>query len=316
METNNIIKSFELRDTLNPKIWDTPNDENSPKIKSKIREKLLEIAYEFIQFLKVDIIVSDVHLTGSLANYNWSEFSDFDLHIIADFNQFPKKQLELYKELFTLKKTLFNSDQNIKIYNYDVELYVQDENEEHASTGVYSLINNDWLETPKKEKFEINKSSLQKKISQWTEKIDSILETAEEEDLQESKKIIDNLKDKLKRYRKCGLDKNGEMSYENLVFKYLRRSGYIEKLFGFKRKKIDKELSLKEKINAELSSHPLTFQNQMYSMDVYSGIGEKQLCKHDSHCSQLTSTCNFKRDDGVGVCTLRIPDKTVFDIKY
>ena len=82
------------------------------------------------------------------------------------------------------------------------------------------------------------------------------------------------------------------------------------------KKPTPKELSLKEKINSELSSHPLTFKNQMYSMDVYSGIGEKQLCNHDRNCSQLTSTCNFKREDGVGVCTLRTPDKTVFDIKY
>lgn len=247
METNDIIKSFELQDTLNPKIWEINKDRNSPEIKPKIREKLLEIAYEFIQFLKVDIIVSDVHLTGSLSNYNWSEYSDFDLHIIADFNQFPKKQLDLYKELFTLKKTIFNSDQNIKIYNYDVELYVQDENEEHTSTGIYSLIKNDWLETPKKEKFEINSSILKSKVSQWTEKIDKVLESANEEpDLQKSKKIIDSLKDKLKTYRKSGLENKGEMSYENLVFKYLRRSGHIEKLFDFKIKKLDKELSLKE----------------------------------------------------------------------
>ena len=80
---------------------------------------------------------------------------------------------------------------------------------------------------------------------------------------------------------------------------------------------LPKELSLKEKINAELSSHPLTFKNQMYSMDVYSGIGKKQSCEYDSYCSQLTSTCNFKsEEDGVGVCTLRTPDKTVFDIEY
>jgi peptidoglycan hydrolase-like protein with peptidoglycan-binding domain len=246
MENNNILKSFELQDELNDKIWDKVKGDDYV-ISPKVREKLLEIAYEFIQFLKVDIIVSDVHLTGSLANYNWSEYSDFDLHVIADFNQFPKNQLDLYKELFTLKKTIFNSDQNIKIYGYDVELYVQDENEEHTSTGVYSLINNKWLEKPKKEQFEINKTVLKKKIDQWVDKISKVLESAEEEeDLQKSKKIIDSLKDKIKQYRKIGLDKKGEMSYENLVFKYLRRSGDIEKLFGFKTKKIDKELSLNE----------------------------------------------------------------------
>ena len=246
MENNGILKSFDLQDDLNPKIW-VKTSKGSYILSPKVREKLLEIAYEFIEFLKVDIIVSDVHLTGSLANYNWSEYSDFDLHIIADFNQFSKNKLDLYKELFTLKKTIFNSDQNIKIYGYDVELYVQDENEEHTSSGVYSLISNDWLEKPKKEKFEVNKSVLKKKIDQWTEKIDKVIESAEEEkDLQKSKKIIDNLKTKIKDYRKIGLEKGGEMAYENLVFKYLRRSGHIEKLFDFKTKKLDKELSIKE----------------------------------------------------------------------
>ena len=246
MENNGILKSFDLQDELNSKIWIKVKGDNYV-ISQKVREKLLEIAYEFIEFLNVDIIVSDVHLTGSLANYNWSQYSDFDLHIIADFEQFPKNKLELYKELLTLKKTIFNSDQNIKIYGYDVELYVQDENEEHTSSGVYSLISNEWIETPKKEKFEVNKSVLKKKIDQWTEKIDKILESAEEEkDLQKSKKIIDNLKTKLKEYRKIGLEKGGEMSYENLVFKYLRRSGHIEKLFSFKKERLDKGLSLKE----------------------------------------------------------------------
>ena len=119
METSNILKSFKLQDNLNSKIW-KQTTENDYVLSEKVREKLLEIAYEFIQFLKIDIIVSDVHLTGSLANYNWSEYSDFDLHIISDFNQFSKNQLDLYKELFTLKKTIFNSEQNIKIYCYDV----------------------------------------------------------------------------------------------------------------------------------------------------------------------------------------------------
>jgi murein DD-endopeptidase MepM/ murein hydrolase activator NlpD/LAS superfamily LD-carboxypeptidase LdcB len=247
MENNGILKSFDLQDELNSKIWIKTNGDNYV-ISPKVREKLLEIAYEFIQYLNVDIVVSDVHLTGSLANYNWSQYSDFDLHIIADFNQFPKSQLGLYEELFDLKKTLFNSNQNIKIFGFDVELFVQDENEKRtASAGIFSLISNEWIEKPKKEGFEINKSVLKSKIDQWTKKIDDVLESADEEkDLSKSKKIINNIKDKIKKYRKTGLDKGGEMSYENLVFKYLRRSGHIEKLFNYKKERIDKELSIKE----------------------------------------------------------------------
>ena len=44
------------------------------------------------------------------------------------------------------------------------------------------------------------------------------------------KKKIEDLKTKLKDYRKSGLDKDGELSYENLTFKFLRRNGMIEML--------------------------------------------------------------------------------------
>jgi hypothetical protein len=85
-----ILSSFHLQDELNPKIW-----ESSDKMVPKVRERLLEIAYEFIEFLGVDVIISDVVMTGSLANYNWSQYSDVDLHLIADFEQFSEKELPL-----------------------------------------------------------------------------------------------------------------------------------------------------------------------------------------------------------------------------
>jgi hypothetical protein len=96
-----ILSSFHLQDELNPKIW-----ESSDKMSPKVRERLLDIAYEFIEFLGVDVIVSDVVMTGSLSNFNWSQYSDVDLHIIADFEQFSEKELPLYEELFRLKKTV------------------------------------------------------------------------------------------------------------------------------------------------------------------------------------------------------------------
>jgi len=118
-----ILKSFHSKDNLNSKIW--KESANDITINQKVRKKLLEIANEFIEFLKVDVVVSDIIMTGSLANYNWSEFSDIDLHIVVDFEQFSKEQLPLYEELFRLKKTLFNDKHDITIYGYEVELYVQ-----------------------------------------------------------------------------------------------------------------------------------------------------------------------------------------------
>ena len=249
-----ILSSFHLQDELNPKIWELPNERfmSDPKgqvevMVPKVRERLLEIAYEFIEFLGVDVIISDVVMTGSLANYNWSKYSDVDLHLIADFGQFSEKELPLYEELFKLKKTLFNDKHNIKIYEYDVELYVQDESEAHFSSGEYSVLFNEWITEPKKENVEIDTTLIKTKSEHWMKIIDEVIDNSKDKSLESGVDSINKVKDKLKKYRTAGLEDGGEMSDENLVFKVLRRNGYIQKLFDFQNEYQDKKLSLKEK---------------------------------------------------------------------
>ena len=238
-----ILDSFSLRDTLNPKVWENPSNPKQSKMKGKVRDGLLKIAEKFVDELGEDIFVDDIVLTGSLANFNWSEFSDFDLHVIIDFEQFGEEK-ELFKENFNLKKQIFNEKHDIKIYGFDVELYAQDAEETHFSTGVFSVMNNEWESEPKKVKFQLDKPTLEKKINNWTEKIDSAVKKSKTK----NGKVLDNIREKLKDYRKSGLEKEGELSYENLVFKFLRRSGHIEKLFSELNKSLDRELSIERKI--------------------------------------------------------------------
>jgi hypothetical protein len=240
--TKKIIDSFSVRDTLNPKVWENPKDPNKAMMVPKVREGLLRIAEEFIDYLGEDIFVDDIVLTGSLANFNWSEYSDFDLHIHIDLQQFGKDS-DLYKELFDLKKFIFNERHNIKIYGYDVELYAQDVEEPHVASGVFSVMNDEWLTKPKKVNFELDKKVLSDKIECWTEKIDKAVDSESSED---DIDVLENLRKKLKEYRKSGLDKDGELSYENLVFKFLRRSGHIQKLFDSAHRAVDKQLSVEK----------------------------------------------------------------------
>ena len=233
-----ILDSFSIKDTLNPKVWENPEDPNGATMVVKVRKALMRIAEEFIDYLGEDVFVEDIVLTGSLANYNWSEFSDFDLHVLVDMQQY-ENQADLYKELFNLKKQVFNDKHDIKIFGYDVELYAQDTEESHYSSGVYSVMNNEWISKPTEFEDKFDRELLKKKIDNWTEKIDNAI--SEGDDLQ-------SIKDKLKNYRKSGLEKDGELSYENLVFKFLRRSGHIEKLFDTANKETDKELSIETKI--------------------------------------------------------------------
>ncbi len=242
-QINNILASFNQQDELNPKVWTNPEKPKDSKMKPKVKNALLKIADKFSENLSEDLKVEDIILTGSLANYNWSNYSDFDLHLVIDFKQFGK-QAELYKELFSLKKQLFNQNHDIKIFGYEVELYAQDSEESHFSTGVYSVKNDEWITAPSKEKSQIDREVFKTKINSWKEKIENLIKNIKKDGIKSSEKQINSLKEKLKDYRKSGLEKEGEYSYENLVFKYLRRSKLIEKLYNTIVKQTDKELSV------------------------------------------------------------------------
>jgi predicted nucleotidyltransferase len=245
MNNTEIIKSFESQDELNSKIWE--KDGNSYTMKPEVREKLLEIANLFIDFLGVDVIVTDIIMIGSLVNYNWSKYSDIDLHILVNFNQFSENSKDLYLEFFDLKKVIFNQKHNITMFGYDVECFVQKEDETTFSSGIYSILYDMWMNEPKKSNTKnIDKELIKDRASQWMRIIDGLIDNIQDEDPDEIKSLVKKYKEKLKKFRNCGLEKVGEMSLENLVFKLLRRNGYIEKLYDTPTEIIDKKLSMKQ----------------------------------------------------------------------
>jgi len=245
MSDSAILKSFEPKKELNSKIWDKKGD--SYMMDPKVREKLLETSNIFIDFLGVDVLISDIIMIGSLTNYNWSKFSDIDLHIVVNYSQFPENAKDLYVEFFDLKKVVFNQKHNIKMFGYDVECFVQDENQVAFSSGVYSLLYDEWVNKPQKITMEtIDKELIREKSKQWMRIIDGVIENIQDEKPDDVKEIVKKYKEKLKNFRNCGLEKDGEMSLENLIFKLLRRNGYIEKLYNIPTNVIDKELSMKQ----------------------------------------------------------------------
>jgi len=246
-EDKEIVKSFITKDSLSPDIF--KGDGESFIMHDDVRKILLKVCDSFIDSLGVEFFVHDVILTGSLSNYNWSRYSDLDLHIIVDMDEFGEESKneilirQIFKEFFDTKKDSWNKKHNIKIKNYDVELYVQDVNEKHVSTGIYSVLHNKWVIEPKKDKSNIEDDKIIEKGEEITKKINSLIKDKKDKDILEK---IDCLRDRIKKFRKCGLDKGGEFSYENLVFKLLRRNGTIERLLKFRTSLIDKKLSLKE----------------------------------------------------------------------
>ena len=236
------VEMLEQKDYLNPKIWD-----DKDKLHFEVRKSMLYNAYEFIKSLKIDDLkINDITLTGSLANYNWNEFSDIDIHILLDFTQISNN-IEFISEFFRTKKSLWNDKYPITIKGFDVELYVQDINEPHTSTGVYSILNNEWNSKPIKEMVTIDINNVREKTFNFINIIDSIDKI---EDENYKMKIVDQLKDKIIKYRQAGLESDlSVFSTENLVFKLLRNYGYLDKLSEYKDNIIKNKLTLEyEKI--------------------------------------------------------------------
>ena len=247
MEDNKILKSFKINNTLNNEIWDYDSSVNDkePTINNEVKDILLEVSDDFINFLGVDIDVEDITMTGSLSNYNWSSFSDIDLHILVDFgsSNIPKKVL---RELFNAKQGIWNSLRDITVYGYEVEIYVQDSEEPHFSSGVYSVLNDEWIVSPNKLETSWDGKKVLKKAKEWMDIIDGINRKTEIQSPEETLELIQKVKQKLKKFRKCGLEDKGEFSYENLAFKFLRRNGYLKKLADLKNNLTDESLSLPE----------------------------------------------------------------------
>ena len=98
------------------------------------------------------------------------------------------------------------------------------------------------LENPKKMQQVQPKKKILQKGEEYGKLIDDLFNRAKNGE--NVVKEVDELKNKLKRFRQSGLESGGEYSYENLTFKLLRRNGFIDKLFNIKTYVRSKKLSL------------------------------------------------------------------------
>ncbi len=217
--------------TLNPKLW------VDGTLKPEVAAKLEDIARAFEDFIGIDLDVIDYTITGSNANYTWTDYSDLDLHLII-----PGTPTDDQRELFNAKKALWSEQHDISIKGLPVECYVQGEDEPHHSTGVYSLSKDQWLVEPKKVKPSVDDAAIEAKK-------DAILAQIEQALLSKDLDKLRTVKDKITQMRKAGLARAGEWSVENLVFKILRNLGLIDEITDKIRELEDAELSLEQQTN-------------------------------------------------------------------
>lgn len=217
---------------LNPIAWDV-----RMKLYDSIRKKLLEIAKNFLKEIEVPIKIESIYLTGSLCSYEWTPESDWDLHIIAK-QKTNNCEDELVQDYFDTKTKLFNKEHFIYIKGYPVEINLKEKEALLKDKAIYDLLKNDWVSKPVHSTTTLNAPDVIKR----TNNIQNIIDNAIENKVSMEKLKI--IRDQIKTMRSDGLQSEGEYSIGNLTFKKLRHNGYIKKLYDYKAKLRDSELSL------------------------------------------------------------------------
>ena len=219
---------------------------NGEELKPEVSEKLLEISDAFIEFLDIPAeAIKDVVITGSMVSYNYTQYSDIDLHLKVDYDKIHE-DCPIVQGYLWQSKAMFNKNHDIKIYGIPVEVYAESVEEDTVHNGLYSLWQGKWIDFPEKIEPTDNDGAVEAKFNEFKDMADNI------NDSEEAEELID----KLYIMRKAGLEEVGEFSTENLAFKKVRDAGILERLKQMKKEKIDKELSLEsynELINEEVT---------------------------------------------------------------
>jgi len=232
-------ESFDSHDHLEPRLWTGENE-----LKPVVSKALLKVAKHFIDSLPMEVNVEDIRLTGSLANYNWSHYSDVDLHIIIDFMEVDEN-IQLVKSFFDNVRMRWNNNHQITVKGYEVEIYVENSNEVHHAAGLYSVLKDEWIKKPKKFRSAIDFRSARRKADDLQFQINIVQNLVNRGKLKAALKHITRLKEKIKNMRRAGLEStHQEFSVENIAFKILRRDGSLEQLSDLKNSAYDAMMSV------------------------------------------------------------------------
>jgi len=231
---------------LNSKLFIENNGECY--LKDDIRQKLGDIADVFIDYLKdqgVNLSVADIRIVGSSVGHDFTEFSDIDLHIVADFEATTCDTVLLGIALNAERKS-FNSTYNISVKGIPVEIYVEDVNAATISNGIYSITYDKWIKFPEpdlpiSDEYE---ALIPGVISNWE---DLISKTILSNRLSEIQRVIN----RLYMIRKNSLETVGRYGAGNHLFKQLRNRGLLDQLKDKRIELISNSLTLENKFIVE-----------------------------------------------------------------
>ena len=224
-------EDIQIHETLNPKIWNV----TTKKLLPEVREKIIDIVKHFEDYIEVPIEIADVQLVGSNASYNYTDKSDIDVHIIANY-EVVSKETELLQQLYDSKRNQYNRKFDIEIRGLQVEMYVQDIKTTVVSNGIYSICDDEWVKEPKPIT-NFKQHNISKEVESWKQHIGNVLNSGD-------KTAVINAIDTLYLIRHNSIAVDGEYAAGNQLFKEIRNLGLLDKLKNELENLTSKELSL------------------------------------------------------------------------
>lgn len=112
--------TLRFRDNLNEKFW------INGKLRPEVRRSLMNFAKAFADYVDLnDVAIIDVLMLGGNAGYNYTRFSDIDVHLVVDTKYIPQCDPNLIDDYYMDKKTLWELTHDVKIYGAPVEPYIE-----------------------------------------------------------------------------------------------------------------------------------------------------------------------------------------------
>lgn len=233
--------TLKYHDQLNPALW------HDGKLDPRVHSALMRIGHDWADFSRIPFTaIKDIIIIGGNCNYNYTDFSDIDLHLVVDMDKIIKDPDILDDWLYDKKVLWSKFHPNIRIKGYPVELYAQDVKQEPKDAqGIYSLISNKWLAKPSRHdvKEMYANPNMVRKIKYYVKQIDNMTSDFAYPTKQKAKQIK-KLKARLHQMRSSAIEKSGEFARENLVYKSLRNLGKIDQLNDYLTNFHDREYSV------------------------------------------------------------------------
>ncbi len=240
----NLNKDVLVKQTeLNPQFF------KDNKLKKIEREKLIGLAKKYINALEIKgLKVKDIVFTGSNANYNYTDESDVDIHILTDYSKLGDNE-DLIKDLFMAKKDNWSNKYEVTIHKHPIELFVQDINQPREWSAEYSLIKDKWVKEPKTNIPDINDKEILDMAKEYMGQINDVIKKYNNKNINSDKTLddLEKIRLNIKNLRTESLnDEKTEFAEGNLVFKLLRNNNYFDKMQEFKKKVYQDQFGLKE----------------------------------------------------------------------